>query len=235
MLGGQANGMLWDGTRCHNQDESSFARSPSLVSSPRTSCWVTSSCSSCFPALCVPYIDKFHSVMLFWLRPRYVLLPAPHSTRANLSDSRQIRPPIYSIKQSKLRRRRVIRYRCPLLRPADSVHRAFHRPSHCPKVHHQSSKHSSEPSPTNGSEQQRYQDDIYRFIAVQPWWSGSHWRVRRSRNWRWQWWRCHYCSWQQSIRKQCIRWYWSSAVCSVVEGFDVFRSQICYINMPTRH
>jgi 1,3-beta-glucan synthase len=26
------------------------------------------------PALLVPYIDKFHSVMLFWLRPRYVLL-----------------------------------------------------------------------------------------------------------------------------------------------------------------
>jgi hypothetical protein len=25
------------------------------------------------PALCVPYIDKFHSVMLFWLRPRYVV------------------------------------------------------------------------------------------------------------------------------------------------------------------
>ncbi len=24
------------------------------------------------PALCVPYIDKIHSVMLFWLRPRYV-------------------------------------------------------------------------------------------------------------------------------------------------------------------
>lgn len=24
------------------------------------------------PAICVPYIDKFHSVMLFWLRPRYV-------------------------------------------------------------------------------------------------------------------------------------------------------------------
>lgn len=45
------------------------------------------------PPLLVPYIDKFHSVMLFWLRP-----------------SRQIRPPIYSLKQSKLRRRRVIRY-----------------------------------------------------------------------------------------------------------------------------
>ena len=26
------------------------------------------------PALLIPYIDKFHSVMLFWLRPRYVLL-----------------------------------------------------------------------------------------------------------------------------------------------------------------
>ncbi|EXJ85784.1 1,3-beta-glucan synthase component FKS1 [Capronia coronata CBS 617.96] len=45
------------------------------------------------PALCIPYIDKFHSVMLFWLRP-----------------SRQIRPPIYSLKQSRLRKRRVIRY-----------------------------------------------------------------------------------------------------------------------------
>ncbi|KAI9830262.1 MAG: hypothetical protein M1819_005789 [Sarea resinae] len=45
------------------------------------------------PVLCVPYIDKLHSVMLFWLRP-----------------SRQIRPPIYSLKQSKLRKRRVIRY-----------------------------------------------------------------------------------------------------------------------------
>ncbi|KAL9107123.1 MAG: hypothetical protein Q9227_007903 [Pyrenula ochraceoflavens] len=45
------------------------------------------------PALCIPYIDKFHSIMLFWLRP-----------------SRQIRPPIYSLKQSKLRKRRVIRF-----------------------------------------------------------------------------------------------------------------------------
>ncbi|THW56617.1 1,3-beta-glucan synthase component GLS1 [Aureobasidium pullulans] len=45
------------------------------------------------PPLLIPYIDTFHSVMLFWLRP-----------------SRQIRPPIYSLKQSKLRRRRTIRY-----------------------------------------------------------------------------------------------------------------------------
>jgi len=45
------------------------------------------------PVLLIPYIDKFHSVMLFWLRP-----------------SRQIRPPIYSLKQTKLRKRRVIRY-----------------------------------------------------------------------------------------------------------------------------
>lgn len=26
------------------------------------------------PALCIPYSDKFHSVILFWLRPRYVIL-----------------------------------------------------------------------------------------------------------------------------------------------------------------
>ncbi|KAK2874970.1 hypothetical protein FQN49_001903 [Arthroderma sp. PD_2] len=45
------------------------------------------------PALCIPYVDKGHSVILFWLRP-----------------SRQIRPPIYSLKQSKLRKRRVIRF-----------------------------------------------------------------------------------------------------------------------------
>jgi 1,3-beta-glucan synthase len=45
------------------------------------------------PILLIPYADKFHSVMLFWLRP-----------------SRQIRPPIYSLKQTKLRKRRVVRY-----------------------------------------------------------------------------------------------------------------------------
>ncbi|KAF3059766.1 1,3-beta-glucan synthase component FKS1 [Daldinia childiae] len=46
-----------------------------------------------FPVILIPKIDMLHSMMLFWLRP-----------------SRQIRPPIYSMKQSKLRRRRVIRY-----------------------------------------------------------------------------------------------------------------------------
>ncbi|KAI5790670.1 1,3-beta-glucan synthase component GLS1 [Peziza echinospora] len=45
------------------------------------------------PLICIPYIDQAHSMMLFWLRP-----------------SRQIRPPIYSVKQSKLRKRRVIRF-----------------------------------------------------------------------------------------------------------------------------
>lgn len=45
------------------------------------------------PLVCTPYIDVAHSTMLFWLRP-----------------SRQIRPPIYSAKQSKLRRKRVIRF-----------------------------------------------------------------------------------------------------------------------------
>ncbi|CAL3971701.1 unnamed protein product [Diplocarpon coronariae] len=45
------------------------------------------------PILVIPQVDKAHSVMLFWLRP-----------------SRQIRPPIYSMKQSKLRKKRVFRY-----------------------------------------------------------------------------------------------------------------------------
>ncbi|ORY60728.1 1,3-beta-glucan synthase component-domain-containing protein [Pseudomassariella vexata] len=45
------------------------------------------------PIILIPQVDKLHSMMLFWLRP-----------------SRQIRPPIYSMKQSKLRRRRVFRY-----------------------------------------------------------------------------------------------------------------------------
>ncbi|KIN00973.1 glycosyltransferase family 48 protein [Oidiodendron maius Zn] len=45
------------------------------------------------PVIIIPQVDKAHSVMLFWLRP-----------------SRQIRPPIYSLKQSKLRKRRVWRY-----------------------------------------------------------------------------------------------------------------------------
>ncbi|KAL0936686.1 1,3-beta-glucan synthase component [Colletotrichum truncatum] len=45
------------------------------------------------PVILVPKIDMLHSMMLFWLRP-----------------GRQIRPPIYSMKQSKLRRKRVFRY-----------------------------------------------------------------------------------------------------------------------------
>jgi 1,3-beta-glucan synthase len=45
------------------------------------------------PVILIPQIDKLHSMMLFWLRP-----------------SRQIRAPIYSMKQSKLRRRRVFRF-----------------------------------------------------------------------------------------------------------------------------
>jgi 1,3-beta-glucan synthase len=45
------------------------------------------------PIIAIPQVDKLHSVMLFWLRP-----------------SRQIRPPIYSMKQSKLRKRRIWRY-----------------------------------------------------------------------------------------------------------------------------
>ena len=45
------------------------------------------------PALLVPYVDRWHSVLLFWLRP-----------------SRQIRPPIFSMKQNRLRKRIVRRY-----------------------------------------------------------------------------------------------------------------------------
>ena len=63
------------------------------------------------PVIIIPQVDKAHSVMLFWLRPRYVgylgtFVPATLTK----SNSRQIRPPIYSLKQSKLRKRRVWRY-----------------------------------------------------------------------------------------------------------------------------
>ena len=62
------------------------------------------------PVLVIPYVDKIHSVMLFWLRPRYVH-QFHYMERLRLTFfSRQIRPPIYSLKQSKLRKRRVIRY-----------------------------------------------------------------------------------------------------------------------------
>ncbi|EPX71452.1 1,3-beta-glucan synthase subunit Bgs2 [Schizosaccharomyces octosporus yFS286] len=45
------------------------------------------------PILLIPFIDKWHSMMLFWLRP-----------------SKQIRPPIYSMRQKRLRKRIVRRY-----------------------------------------------------------------------------------------------------------------------------
>ncbi|CCF58979.1 hypothetical protein KAFR_0F03830 [Kazachstania africana CBS 2517] len=47
------------------------------------------------PLLIIPGMDRLHSIMLFWLRP-----------------SRQIRPPIFSIKQTRLRKRMVRKYFC---------------------------------------------------------------------------------------------------------------------------
>lgn len=46
-----------------------------------------------FPIICIPLVDRWHSTMLFWLKP-----------------SRLIRPPIYSLKQAKLRKRMVRKY-----------------------------------------------------------------------------------------------------------------------------
>jgi len=62
------------------------------------------------PLIAIPYIDKFHSVILFWLRPRYVQIHRLVCLLKLISNSRQIRPPIYSLKQSRLRKRRVIRF-----------------------------------------------------------------------------------------------------------------------------
>ncbi|KAH3679224.1 hypothetical protein WICPIJ_008693 [Wickerhamomyces pijperi] len=45
------------------------------------------------PLIMFPFVDRVHSMMLFWLKP-----------------SRQIRPPIYSLKQASLRRRMVRKY-----------------------------------------------------------------------------------------------------------------------------
>lgn len=46
-----------------------------------------------FPFVCIPYVDRWHSMMLFWLKP-----------------NRQIRPPIYSLKQARLRKRMIKKY-----------------------------------------------------------------------------------------------------------------------------
>lgn len=45
------------------------------------------------PFICIPQVDKLHSMMLFWLKP-----------------SKQIRPPIFTLKQVSLRKRMVKRY-----------------------------------------------------------------------------------------------------------------------------
>ena len=46
-----------------------------------------------FPFVCIPYVDRWHSMMLFWLKP-----------------NRQMRPPIYSLKQARLRKRMIKKY-----------------------------------------------------------------------------------------------------------------------------
>ena len=66
-----------------------------------------------FPVIMIPQVDKLHSMMLFWLRPRYVSsldCSVFFGDMTDMPSSRQIRPPIYSMKQTKLRRRRVVRY-----------------------------------------------------------------------------------------------------------------------------
>jgi len=45
------------------------------------------------PPMLIPYVDRLHSTMLFWLRP-----------------SKQIRAPLYSLKQKRSRRNIVIKY-----------------------------------------------------------------------------------------------------------------------------
>ncbi len=66
-----------------------------------------------FPLLLIPRIDTLHSMLLFWLLPRYTTPFCTLSCEYCLTfffTSRQIRPPIYSLKQSKLRKTRVARY-----------------------------------------------------------------------------------------------------------------------------
>ncbi|AOW02192.1 YALI0C01411p [Yarrowia lipolytica CLIB122] len=46
-----------------------------------------------FPLILIPFVDRWHSMMLFWLRP-----------------SRQIRSPVFSTRQKRVRRRIVTRY-----------------------------------------------------------------------------------------------------------------------------
>lgn len=65
------------------------------------------------PVILIPQVDMLHSMMLFWLLPRYVMWCSFQCSSLDILTilhSRQIRPPIYSLKQSKLRRRRVIRF-----------------------------------------------------------------------------------------------------------------------------
>ena len=54
------------------------------------------------PILIIPYIDKFHSVMLFWLRPRYAPNPFLDPPSAQLADLRpqQANPPAHLFTQA---------------------------------------------------------------------------------------------------------------------------------------
>jgi hypothetical protein len=90
---GLVNGsvLVWVYMPSHNLDENTSARSSSLFAADFILSHVL--LFLLLPALCIPYVDRWHSVILFWLRP-----------------SRQIRPPIFSMKQNRLRKRIVRRY-----------------------------------------------------------------------------------------------------------------------------
>lgn len=108
------------------------------------------------PAILIPYIDKFHSVMLFWLRPRYfpTLLISLYY-RANYSQSPD--PPSNLFTQAiETTQAPCCPLRYPVLLDVRALHHSHHWPSHRQEVYrHSENRYYGAPA-ANQLEQQRY-------------------------------------------------------------------------------
>ena len=115
------------------------------------------------PALLVPYIDKFHSVMLFWLRPRYVPRCSRFSKNLTNAQLQPSNPPsnllAQAIKAPQASRRPL---RHPLLLHVLTLPHPHHRSRRCWSLHR--AKHQPRqlatvlPDAAVGLEAQRYHE-----------------------------------------------------------------------------
>ncbi|MBE7180622.1 MAG: hypothetical protein INR71_05315, partial [Terriglobus roseus] len=109
------------------------------------------------PVLLIPYVDKFHSVMLFWLRPRYAPSGSVCPFDPMLTMQQPSNPPAHLLVEADSPQeasRDPLRH--PVLRPARDLHCSHRRSDFGKGIAEESAQDSHGPAATDWPEQQRH-------------------------------------------------------------------------------